>query len=341
VASRAFICGLAGTELTNEESAFLKDARPWGVILFKRNTENPEQIRKLCGAVRDALERTDAPVLLDQEGGRVQRFGPPHVRAYPAGSVYGRLYRDNPLAGAEAAFLGAKLIALDLHALGVSVNCVPVLDIPVKGGTPAIGDRALGDTVDTVATLGGAQLDGTLSGGLLPVIKHMPGHGRAMVDSHHELPQVDATMAELEAQDFTPFRLIGKRAPLGMTAHVVYLDVDDTAPATLSPAVIDKVIRQRIGFDGALMTDDITMNALSGDARSRAVQAIGAGCDLVLHCNGDIIEMIDIAAAVPELSGDALRRTEAALAFRHAPPETDRKALEERFDHLLGLAAVA
>jgi beta-N-acetylhexosaminidase len=341
VASNAFICGLAATELSNEERAFLRDARPWGAILFKRNIENPYQAKRLCDSVREALEREDAPILIDQEGGRVQRIGPPHVRAYPPGAVYGELYQRNPLAGAEAAFIGAKLIALDLAALGVSVNCMPVLDIPVEGGTPAIGDRGLGRSVDAAATLGGAQLDGVLAAGLLPVIKHMPGHGRAMVDSHAELPQVDATMAELEAQDFTPFRLIGKRAPLGMTAHVVYLDVDDSAPATLSRRVIANVIRERIGFDGALMTDDLSMGALSGDVRSRAVRAIGAGCDLVLHCNGDLMEMIDVADGVPELAGDALRRTEAALAFRRPAEDVDRKALEARYDFLLGQAVAA
>jgi beta-N-acetylhexosaminidase len=341
VAAHAFICGLAGTELSNDETAFLREAHPWGVILFKRNTETPGQITRLCRSVREALEREDAPILIDQEGGRVQRFGPPHLRAYPAGAAYGRIYRRNSLAGVEAAFLGAKLIALDLHELGVSVNCIPTLDIPVEGGTSAIGDRALGDNVDMVATLGGAQLDGTLAGGMLPVIKHMPGHGRALVDSHRELPQVDATMAELEAQDFTPFRLMAKRAPLGMTAHVVYLDVDDSSPATLSRAVIGNIIRQRIGFDGALMTDDISMGALSGDPRSRAVRAIGAGCDLVLHCNGDLMEMIDVADGVPELAGDALRRTDAALAFHRPSAEFDRKSLEARYDFLLGQAVAA
>jgi beta-N-acetylhexosaminidase len=341
VASRAFICGLAGTELSNDESAFLREARPWGVIFFKRNVDNPEQVRRLCRSVRETLEHEDAPILIDQEGGRVQRIGPPHLRGYPAGAVYGDLYRKNSLAGVEAAFIGAKLIALDLHAMGISINSVPVLDIPVEGGTPAIGNRGLGDSVDMVATLGGAQLDGTLAGGLLPVIKHMPGHGRATVDSHAELPQVDATLAELEAQDLTPFRLIAKRAPLGMTAHVVYLDVDDSAPATLSSTVIDKVIRQRIGFDGALMTDDISMGALSGDVRSRAVRAIGAGCDLALHCNGDLLEMIDVADGVPDLAGDALRRTDAALALRRPLEETDRRALERRFDLLLNQAAAA
>ena len=187
----------------------------------------------------------------------------------------------------------------------------------------------------------GAPLDGILAGGLLPVIKHMPGHGRATVDSHNELPQVDATMGELEAQDFTPFRLLAKRAPLGMTAHVLYLDVDDSAPATHSRRVIDNIIRKRIGFDGALMTDDISMGALSGDVRSRAVRAIRAGCDLALHCSGDLIDMIEVASGVPELSDDALRRTEAALAFQRQPAEVDRQAMEARFDFLLTPAIAA
>jgi beta-N-acetylhexosaminidase len=329
-----------GTDLSTDERAFLSDAQPWGVILFKRNTDNPAQVRRLCESVREALAR-DAPILIDQEGGRVQRIGPPHFRAYPAGPVYGRIYEKNPLAGTEAAFLGAKLIALDLGSIGISVNCMPVLDMAVEGGTAAIKDRTLGSSVDTVATLGGAQLDGVLAGGLLPVVKHMPGHGRATVDSHGELPQVDATMAELEAQDFTPFRLLAKRAPLGMTAHVLFLDVDDRSPATHSSAVIGNVIRERIGFDGALMTDDICMGALSGDVRSRAVKAIRAGCDLVLHCSGDLIEMIEVASGMPELSGEALRRTEAALAARRASEAFDRKAIEARYDQLLAQAVAA
>jgi beta-N-acetylhexosaminidase len=339
VAPRAFICGLSGTALSEEESAFLRDAAPWGVILFTRNADNPDQIRRLCSSVREALGREDAPILIDQEGGRVQRIGPPHLRAYPAGARYGEMYLFNSLAGVEAAFLGAKLIALDLHALGITVDCIPVLDIPVEGGTPAIGDRALGFTVDAVATLGGAQIDGLMSGGLLPVMKHMPGHGRALVDSHEELPQVDATMAELEAQDLTPFRLLARRAPLGMTGHVVFLDVDDGAPATLSSAVIVNLIRERIGFDGALMTDDICMHALSGTPRERAERAIAAGCDLVLHCNGELGEMREVAEGAPELGGDALRRTDAALALRRAPDEADRAALERRFDALVSQVA--
>jgi beta-N-acetylhexosaminidase len=339
VVPRAFICGLSGSGLSQEEDAFLRDAQPWGVILFARNAGNPQQIERLCRSVREALGREEAPILVDQEGGRVQRFGSPHFRAYPAGARYGAAYLENSLAGVEAAYLGAKLIALDLCSLGVTVNCLPVLDIPVDGATAAIGDRALGDTVDAVATLGGAQIDGLLAGGVIPVMKHMPGHGRAMVDSHEELPRVDATMAELEAQDFTPFRLLAKRSPLAMTAHVVFLDLDDGAPATLSSTVIVNVIRERIGFDGALMTDDICMGALSGSPRERAARAIAAGCDLVLHCNGKLAEMREVADGVPELEDNALRRTDAALALRRPPHDVDRAALERRFDFLLGKVA--
>jgi beta-N-acetylhexosaminidase len=338
--ARAFISGLSGTELSNDEREFLRDAQPWGVILFKRNIGEPRQIRGLCAAAREAMGRA-APVLIDQEGGRVQRIGPPHLRAYPAGAVYGRLYRESPLLGVEAAHLGARLMALDLIALGIDVDCVPVLDVPVEGVTTAIGDRTLGSTVDSVATLGSAQIDGMLVGGVLPVMKHMPGHGRARVDSHEALPRVDATMAELEERDFAPFRLCATRCPLGMTAHVVFSEIDDLMPATLSQSVVDKIIRMRIGFDGALMTDDISMGALSGSLQGRAEAAIRAGCDLVLHCNGELAQMREIAAAVPELGGDALRRTDAALAQRRPAEAADRKALDARFDHLLAGVPVA
>jgi beta-N-acetylhexosaminidase len=341
VTARAFICGLSGTRLSEEERRFLREARPWGLILFKRNTDNPDQVRRLCRDAREALGSEGAPILIDQEGGRVQRFGPPHIRAYPPGSVYGEIYRKSPLAGVEAAYLGSKLIALDLHALGITVDCLPVLDVPIDGGTNAIGDRALGRETDSVVTLGGAQIDGLIAGGVLPVVKHMPGHGRATVDSHAELPRVDATLAELEMRDFMPFRLLSKRVPLAMTGHILFLDIDDSAPATLSHAVIGNIIRTRIGFDGALMTDDISMGALSGDVRSRAEGAIQAGCDLVLHCNGNMAEMQEIADIAPKLAGDALRRVEAALAFQRPPEEFDRPALEARFDFLLGQARAA
>jgi beta-N-acetylhexosaminidase len=340
LAARAFICGLRGTALADEERSFLGDARPWGVILFKRNVDNPEQIRRLCGDVRETLGR-DAPILIDQEGGRVQRIGPPYVRSYPPGAAYGHLYERDPLLGVEAAHLGARLIALDLLDLGIDVDCLPILDVPVEGGTEAIGNRALGRTADTVATLGGAQMDGLLRGGVLPVIKHLPGHGRARVDSHLELPRVDAPMIDLETQDFLPFRLLARRAVLGMTCHLVYSAVDEGTPATLSAPVIGNIIRERIGFDGALMTDDISMKALSGGFRDRTEGALRAGCDLVLHCNGDMGEMTEIAAGAPELRDEALRRTEAALAARRPADPADREALEARFDAILARVAAA
>ena len=336
MAPRAFICGLQGTVLSEDERAFLRDAQPWGVILFGRNVGEPDEVRRLCSEIRQILGREAAPLLIDQEGGRVQRVGPPHVRRYPPGAAYGQLYEMNPMLGVEAARLGARLIAFDLAALGINVDCIPVLDVPAEGNTPAIGDRTLGRTVDSVSTLGAAQMDGLLSGGVLPVIKHMPGHGRAVVDSHKELPRVDAPLAELLVQDFAPFRLLAGKAPLAMTAHIVFRDLDDSAPATLSGPVIGKIIRERIGFDGALMTDDISMGALSGGFRDRSEAAIRAGCDLVLHCNGDMGEMTEVAAGVPELDGDSLRRTERALAALKAPEPGDRSALEARFDWLLG-----
>jgi beta-N-acetylhexosaminidase len=335
VAPRALICGLAGCEVSQAEAAFLRDAQPWGIILFKRNIESLAQVLRLCAKAREALGRENAPVLIDQEGGDVQRVGPPHVRKYPPAATFGRLYGENPLRGVEAAYLGARLMADDLAPLGITVDCLPLLDVSVDGITRAIGDRAFGPTADAAVTLGGAQIDGLMAGGLLPVLKHMPGHGRATVDSHLELPHVDVPIEALEAQDFVPFRLLAKRAPLGITAHVVFSQIDDSAPATLSVEVIGKIIRERIGFDGALMTDDISMHALSGGMRERAERAIGAGCDLVLHCNGDMSEMHEIAAGVPELAGDALRRTNAALALRRPPRPIDRSVIEARFDSLL------
>ena len=341
MAVRAFISGLSGPILTDDERAFLRDASPWGIILFKRNVEDPAQIRRLCREAREALGRENAPVLIDQEGGRVQRIGPPHLRSYPPGGVYGALYRENQVLGVQAALIGAKLMALDLIALGITVDCLPMLDVPTPDADAIVGDRALGPDADAVSTLGAAQIEGLLSGGVLPVVKHLPGHGRATVDSHKELPRVSASLAELEDRDFVPFRLLASSTPLGMTCHVVFSAIDDSAPATLSAEVIGPIVRDRIGFDGALMTDDISMGALSGSIGSRAEAAIRAGCDLVLHCNGDAAEMQEVAAAAPELSGDALRRTDAALAWMREPAEHDRRALEARFDKLLAQAAVA
>ncbi|SEQ04228.1 beta-N-acetylhexosaminidase [Faunimonas pinastri] len=341
MASRAVIFGLSGTQLGEDERAFLAAVRPWGVIYFRRNTENPDQVRKLSDAVRDALGDEHAPILIDQEGGRVQRIGQPHFRAYPAARVYGDLYdRDRP-AGLEAARLGAQLIGLDLIGMGVNVDCLPVLDVPAPGSDAVIGGRAYGTTPEAVTALGRAAVNGLMSAGVLPVMKHVPGHGRAGVDSHKALPTVDASIDELDRLDFEPFRQLGADIPLAMSAHVVFSAVDPDAPATLSRKVVDQVIRGRIGYDGALMTDDLNMGALSGSLTERARRGLAAGCDLVLHCSGVFSEMIEVAEAVPELTGDGLRRTDAALVAIRKPAPVDRKAAEARLDELLGMAAVS
>jgi beta-N-acetylhexosaminidase len=319
--------------------------RPWGLILFARNIDSPEQVRELCDAFRDCLDDPGAPVFIDQEGGRVQRIRPPHVRAYPPASVYGELYRRDVVAGVEAARLGAKLIGLDLIGMGITGNCLPLLDVPADESDPVIGDRAYGHDVDTVSTLGRAAIGGLESVGVMPVMKHLPGHGRARVDSHKALPVVDCDLETLDRTDCVPFRLNASRAPLAMTAHIVFSAVDEDNPATLSAEVIDKVIRERIGYSGALMTDDISMGALSGSLSERARKAIEAGCDLVLHCNGDLDEMIEVAESSPVLAGDALIRTEGALAWRENAAdevsEVDREALSARLDALVGEAEVA
>ena len=339
---RAFICGLPGTALAEDDRRFLAESQPWGVILFARNVGSADEVRRLCEDVRSVLGRDDAPILVDQEGGRVQRIRPPICRTYPAPAIFGRLYARDPLAGVEAARLGAKLMGLELKSLGISVNCIPMLDVPAPDSeSDVIGDRALGGDPDSVGTLGGAQIDGLLDAGLLPVIKHLPGHGRATTDSHKELPRVDAALTDIEMVDIQPFRLWARKAPLGMTAHVVYSAVDDTSPGTFSSAVITKLIRERIGFDGLLMSDDISMGALSGGYGYRTRRALGAGCDVILHCNGERQQMEGIAGAAPELEGEALERADRALAMHRPAAEVDRPALEARFDSLLARMAEA
>ncbi|PWB93499.1 beta-N-acetylhexosaminidase [Methylosinus sporium] len=316
--TRAFICGCAGLALSQEEKSFLREARPWGAILFKRNVASREQLSALTAEIRAALG-TDAPILVDQEGGRVQRLGPPVWRAYPSAAAFERL----GLPAEETAALvrlGARLIAHDLREVGIDVDCLPVLDTPVDGSHNIIGDRAYSRSPAEIARLGRAAAEGLLDGGVLPVIKHIPGHGRARADSHLELPVVEASRAELEAQDFIPFRADAD-LPLGMTAHVVYRAIDPELPGTLSKAVIEEIIRGLIGFDGLLMTDDLSMKALSGGFRARAEGAIAAGCDVVLHCNGDLAEARAVAEGAGDLVGRALERARAAKA--KAPKEFD------------------
>jgi beta-N-acetylhexosaminidase len=330
---RAFITGLSGATLTADERAFVREALPWGLILFKRNVEAPAQVEALTAAFRDAVG-TDAPVLVDQEGGRVQRLGPPHWPSYPAGAVFGRLYDGDPARGLAAARLGARLIAADLRPLGIDVDCLPLGDVPIAGSDNVIGDRAYGTTADKVAAIAAAVAAGLLEGGVLPVVKHLPGHGRATADSHMRLPVVEADRATLQATDFAAFRALAG-LPLGMTAHVVFSAYDPVTPATTSATMVREVIRDSIGFEGLLMSDDISMGALSGSLGERTAGALAAGCDMVLHCNGQLDEMQAVAAAAPTLAGAAARRAAAALALRHAPEAGDLAEARARFAALV------
>lgn len=315
------ILGCAGRTLSAEEAAFFRAVQPWGFILFKRNIGTPEEVRALTASLRDTVGRADAPILIDQEGGRVQRMGPPHWRAYPAAARF--LQAGGPEEGPALARLGARLMAHDLAGVGISVDCAPVLDVPVAGANAVIGDRAYADDPREVAAFGRAVAEGLMAGGVLPVIKHVPGHGRANADSHLALPVVTAPRAALEAQDFAPFRALAD-LPLAMSAHVVFTALDPEQPATTSATVIREVVRGALGFDGLLMTDDLSMKALSGSFRGRTEAAFRAGIDVALHCNGERAEMEEVAAAAPGLAGDALRRAEAALARRiPANPDFD------------------
>ena len=334
MSARAFICGVSGLELTGTERGFLREADPWGLILFKRNVDSPEQVGRLIVSFRELVGRPDAPVLIDQEGGRVQRLGPPHWPTYPPGREYGRLYDRDPSLGLVAARLGARLMAADLAALGICVDCLPVADVPVAGSDAVIGDRAYGLTAPKVAAIATAIAEGLRAGGVLPVVKHIPGHGRATVDSHAGLPTVDADRATLEQTDFAAFRALN-HLPLAMTAHIVLSAIDPVAPATISAKIVREVIRGSVGFDGVLMTDDISMGALTGTMAARVRASIAAGCDIVLHCNARADEMQWVAAEAPLLDGDARRRTAAALAGRQSPEPTDLAAARTAFLALL------
>jgi beta-N-acetylhexosaminidase len=330
---RAFITGVAGLALTDRERAFLREAQPWGLILFRRNAASPDQLRGLIGEMRDVLGRL-APVLIDQEGGRVQRLGPPHWPVYPPGAAYGAAYDRDPGQGLAAARLGARLIAADLSALGIDVDCLPIADIPVGSADPIVGDRAYGSEPGKVAAIAKAVAQGLADGGVLPVVKHIPGHGRAAVDSHKNLPVVEAGRALLEGTDFAAFMPLAD-LPMAMTAHVVFKAIDPVAPATVSATIVREVIRGFIGFDGLLMSDDISMQALSGTVAERARAAIAAGCDIVLHCNGEISEMSAVAANVPRLERQAARRADRALAAKKAPAPLDQAAARTEFFRLM------
>ena len=316
---KAFICGCAGLALNAEERAFLRQEDPWGLILFKRNINYRSQVSELTRSFRECVGRSDAPVLIDQEGGRVQRMAPPHWRAYPAAAA---IEAGLPPPRAEAAArLIARLIAADLNEVRITIDCAPVLDVADAGTHAAIGTRAFSSRPERVAAMGRAVAEGLLAGGVAPVIKHMPGHGRARVDSHHELPVVDAAHSELK-RDFAPFVAL-KDLPMAMTGHLLYTAIDPRRPATMSPIVVEEVMRGEIGFDGLIMSDDLSMKALKGPFDERAAAVIEAGLDIVLHCNGDLQEARAVASAAPVLSGASLRRAAAALAAVGPPKAFD------------------
>lgn len=335
MAPRAFITGLAGLTIAPQERDFLRATDPWGLILFRRNIENPSQVSDLVSDFRATVGRRDAPVLIDQEGGRVQRLQPPHWPAYPAGGAYAARYASEAETGKACARLGARLIASDLAALGITVDCLPLADVPVAGADAVIGDRAYGNTSEQVAILARSVADGLADGGVLPVLKHIPGHGRAGSDSHKMLPVVDTDRVTLEATDFAAFRPLAD-LPLAMTAHVVFTAYDPQLPATTSRIMIDQVIRGFIGFGGALMSDDVSMEALSGSIGERTAAALAAGCDIVLHCNGKLDEMKEVAVNSPLLAGRALHRAEAALAARKAAKPLDIAAARTEFARMMG-----
>jgi beta-N-acetylhexosaminidase len=338
--SRAFITGVSGPKLTTEEREFIRSERPWGFILFKRNIETQAQVIMLVRELRDSLGQPGAPVLVDQEGGRVQRFAPPHWPAYPAGAVFGALYDIDPKLGLTAARLSARLIAADLTETGVTIDCLPLADVPVAGADAVIGNRAYGTEPGKVAAIARAVTEGLEQGGILPVLKHIPGHGRAAADTHFRLPVVDTPRVELERTDFAAFQPLAD-LPMAMTAHVVFSALDPAHPATTSATIIKQVIRGVIGFQGLLMSDDVSMNALAGSIAERTRAIFAAGCDMVLHCNGKLDEMRELAAETPELSGQALERASRALASRRAPQAFDRPAARAELDGLIERAGMA
>jgi len=336
----AAVFGCLGLELTAEERAFFSESNPLGFILFQRNCDTPDQVRALVDALRDAVGRADAPVMIDQEGGRVARLKPPHWPEFPAAKAFADLYADHQNQGVEASTLGGRLIAHELAQLGITIDCAPVLDVPQPGADPIIGDRAFGADVATISVLAKAFMTGLMKGGVAPIIKHIPGHGRALVDSHKDLPLVEASREDLQNTDFVPFRTL-HMAAWAMTAHVVYSALDSEHPATLSPSVIHEVIRKQIGFQGVLVSDDLSMKALSGDFAERARASLEAGCDVALHCNGDLEEMVQVAHGASQMTRAAwsryklgeLHRTTAAQPFE---TDAERTEARRRFDTLLG-----
>ena len=327
------IFGCKGTRLTDEEKAFYRAVQPWGFILFSRNVETPEQVTALIAEMRSCVEHEDVGILVDQEGGRVRRLRPPHWAEYHSARVIGLHYQQSKARGKRIAWLQSRLMAFDMVKLGINVDCLPVLDVPVPGAHDVIGDRAYGSDVSSISEMGRDAAQGMLDGGVLPVIKHIPGHGRSMVDSHLDLPRVDTDLQTLKKTDFEPFRRLADM-PVAMTAHVIYDAIDKQAPATTSKTVINAIIRDYIGFDGLLMCDDLSMQALSGDFSERVQSSFAAGCDVVLHCNGEMEEMRQVADALPEFGDKAYQRVLNATAYWSSPSSDDEEELREEFERL-------
>lgn len=319
--TRATIFGCAGPDLTADERAFFRDANPLGFILFARNVDTPERTRRLVDDLRSTVARAEAPVLIDQEGGRVARLKPPHWRKAPPGRVLGDLYARHPERGLEATRLNARLLAADVASVGCDVDCLPLLDIAFPETHAVIGDRAFSERPEAVAALGRAAAEGLMAEGVMPVVKHVPGHGRATVDSHHALPAVSASRDQLERTDFMPFKLLAD-LPWAMTGHVLFDAIDPDNCVTVSAKGVEDVIRGHIGFDGLLLSDDLSMQALGGSLGERARRALAAGCDIALHCNGRMDEMTEIAASSGPMSDRSARRFEAGRRFlaRHRDP---------------------
>lgn len=336
---RAVIYGFEGLALNEAEKGFFSDINPWGYIVFARNIETPDQLLSLTDSLRDLSGRQDVPILIDQEGGRVARLRGPQWRDAPPCAVFGEAWARDPETAKEATWLNSRLLAHELKASGINVDCVPMLDIRAPGSNDVvIGDRAYSDDPEVVSILGRASAEGVLAGGVLPVIKHLPGHGRSSIDSHEGLPVVNASLEELEVSDFVPFRALADM-PMGMTGHLVFTALDDKVPSTLSKRVIDEMIRStapgRIGFDGLLMTDDLSMGALQGNFETRTRAALEAGCDIILHCNGKIAEMQAIASETPLLQGKALERAGIATAALRAPDDFDPLAAWNRLQEIV------
>jgi beta-N-acetylhexosaminidase len=334
--SKAMILGCSGLTITPEERAFYRAEQPWGFILFGRNISEATQISDLVASLRESVGR-NVPVLIDQEGGRVQRIRPPLLQHYPSGQALGDIYRRDREAGLRAAWLMSRLHAFDLLKFGINIDCLPVLDVPVEGSSNVIGNRAYGGDPVTVTAMGRAAVEGLKAGGVLPVMKHIPGHGRGFADSHHELPVVTVSRAELEAHDFPPFIAL-KDELMAMTCHVVFTNIDPNNPATTSRKVIDEIIRGFIGFKGLLLSDDTSMNALAGTIGERAANIIAGGCDIVLHCNGVMDEMKQVVSNVPALVGQSLARAKAVEAAFGHNDGANEDAIRAEFDAMLAVA---